>query len=337
MEIIGFNEGAKLYVVDLNGSVVTRYFEDIKRLARMQRKTGNTMGEGQMVCINFPSARFIKLSQFSWEIRSGKGYRAELKKSLIIVNEWLNTVTNFILNFPEYNNNLKQLEQFTKEDSYQVYRQELALRCQKEKRKRELQQYFTLNDNIETLITATFEYLRQTNTHSSILNDSLFIEPSCGDGRIIQSLIAKGCKNIVGFEIDGEIIHSIDNTEVKSKISVQDFTTIDNARHIEVYKNIILIGNPPFADQQKFRHYPLEFILKGIIHYNVNFVAFILPSRCHSSSSFMAHLLDQIHTHSSSIWKIINIIDIDSSFQFSDRIITQPSILLTLGVDKAID
>ena len=334
MEIIGYNEGTKQYLVDLRGSVATRYFEDIKRLARMQRKTGNAIDVGKMVCINFPSTRFNKLSQFSWEIRSGKGYRVDLKKSLIIVNDWLNTVINFILKFPEYNNNLKQLEQFTNEDSYQLYRQELALRCQREKRKRELQQYFTLNDNIETLITTTFEYLLLSNTHSCILHDSLFIEPSCGDGRIIQSLITKGCKNIIGYEIDGEIIQSIENTEVKSKISVQDFTTIDNIQHSEEYKNIILIGNPPFADQQKYRHYPLEFILKGIIHYNVNFVAFILPTRCHSSSSFMAHLLDQIHIHSSSPWKIINIVDIDSSFEFSHRIITQPSILLTLGATK---
>jgi len=330
MEIVGYKFETKQYLVHLNGSVVTRYYEDIKRLDRMQKRTGHAICDGKNDCIDFPLARFKKLSKYSWEVKSGVGYQVELKKSLMIVNEWLNSAISFITSFLEYQDNIEQLEEFINEERYHLYRQQLTLRCQNERRKRELQQYFTLSDNIETLIKTTFEYLSISSTLPSIVNDCLFIEPSCGDGRIIQSLIAKGCKNIIGYEIDGDIVKSIENLEVKSKISVQDFTGIGKMLLAHAYKNIILIGNPPFADQRKYRHYPLEFILQGINHYNVTFVAFILPVRCRFSS-FTDELLDQIHTRSSSTWQIINIFDVDSSFEFNHRVITQPSILLTLG------
>jgi predicted RNA methylase len=325
MQLIGYNVQTKLFLFHLNGTVVTRYYEDIKKLDRWHKKITNSVGEDRRAaCLGFPVARFSKLSKYSWDATSGVGYHVEMKKSLIIVNEWLTSILNDTK--PEYQNDIKK---FTNEESYQLYRHELSLRCIHEKRMRELQQYFTLNDNIETLVNTTFEYLLLSNTHSNILNDTLFIEPSCGDGRVIKNLMAKGCKNIVGYEIDEEIIRNIENIQVKSKILTQDFTAIDQV-HVNGYKNSVLIGNPPFADQQKSRLYPLEFILKGIIQYRVNLVAFILPTRC-NSSRFLTHLLDQIHVHSSSTWKIINTIDIDPSFEFNGRIITQPSILLTLG------
>jgi adenine-specific DNA-methyltransferase len=83
------------------------------------------------------------------------------------------------------------------------------------------------------------------------------LEPSCGEGIFIKSLIKKGYnnKNIIGNDINSEFIKSCKNTYSDITLLNQDFTDFDIT--IKKYKTII--GNPPYI---RIQNLPKEIITK---------------------------------------------------------------------------
>jgi predicted RNA methylase len=90
--------------------------------------------------------------------------------------------------------------------------------------------------------------------------DDLIIEPSCGNGSFINS-IKSICKNHLFLDIKPE------HNEIKK----QDF--FEFYPNTEKYKNIVVVGNPPFGRQSSLA---LKFIKKACEFCSV--FAFILPN-----------------------------------------------------------
>lgn len=124
--------------------------------------------------LQFPSTHCKKLLQFGdWDL--GINWNPFLTKSLNILNHWLQ---NLQKSFPMACHNFSNELIFLQERMERKERKEL------ESSARLLQQYFMSEANMDLVITET---LRCRHPHPH--HNSLFIEPSCGDGRLLRKLI----------------------------------------------------------------------------------------------------------------------------------------------------
>jgi len=94
-----------------------------------------------------------------------------------------------------------------------------------------------------------------------INSDDLIIEPSAGDGAFIN-IIKSMCENYLFYDLAPE----------HSDIKKQDYLALDTSNFNRKYKNIHVIGNPPFGRQSSLA---LKFIKKSCEFCNT--IAFILP------------------------------------------------------------
>ena len=97
--------------------------------------------------------------------------------------------------------------------------------------------------------------------------DTMFIEPSAGDGAFVKALEDAGINdsNIIAFDIAPS-----DNQMCKHMITHQDFLSYVN--HNDNDKSVVVIGNPPFGEQGKLC---FDFLKKSFEI--ADYVAFILP------------------------------------------------------------
>jgi len=154
-----------------------------------------------------------------------------LKRSIDNVERWLYTVFNGL------DRSTLQIE--LDQHAYLQRRIDIQVRREMELKSRRLQQYFASTSNIDLLMKYVMSGIDQTtdtvNTSSSsssssgrsigssssssnvdssfnrrrIMEDILFIEPSCGDGRVIHRLLAHGAMNIIGIDIDPDVVKNI--------------------------------------------------------------------------------------------------------------------------------
>jgi hypothetical protein len=120
--------------------------------------------------VQFPSAHCKKLLKFGdWDLVTK--WNPYLTKSLNILNQWLRNARKY---FP------LECQKFYDE---LLFSQEMMRRKERkafECSARGLQQYFMSDENMNRLITETLRYY---------LPNCLFIEPSCGDGRLLRRLL----------------------------------------------------------------------------------------------------------------------------------------------------
>jgi len=98
-------------------------------------------------------------------------------------------------------------------------------------------------------------------THITITNKDLIIEPSAGNGSFIEN-IKELSTNYVFYDIEPE----------HEEINKQDFLNFDYKKLKEKYKNIHIIGNPPFGRQASLA---IKFIKRCCLFSNS--ISFILP------------------------------------------------------------
>ena len=116
-------------------------------------------------------------------------------------------------------------------------------------------------DKYYTKKTVVKECINLIKKNINILEDDLIIEPSAGNGSFIKK-IKKLSNNYIFFDLEPE----------NNQIIKQDFLQFDYNQIKKSYKNIHIIGNPPFGRQSSLA---IKFIKKCCEFANT--ISFILP------------------------------------------------------------
>jgi hypothetical protein len=191
------------------------------------------------------------------------------------------------------NNIIKQslynMEQQNKENMIEVNNDQII---QKKGLKRNtIDKYYTKINIVEQCIEAMKKYI-------NISKDDLIIEPSAGNGSFIEN-IKKITENYKFYDLEPE----------NKEIIKQDFLNFDFVELKQKYKNIHIVGNPPFGRQASLA---IKFIKKCCLFSNS--ISFILPKsfkkdsmKKHFSKNF--HLIYEIDLLENSF--LVNNVDSD--------------------------
>ena len=214
-----------------------------------------------------------------------------------------------------------------------------------------LGQYFASDDNAQLVISRMIELLEQDGERSN--DDSyVFIEPSCGDGRIIRKLLTatKQMKdtsiNVLGYDIDANAIERAEAKlngsqvmlECKDFLSLSRQDLLSNIQHFHSdeltlsrkrrrpdneHGKIIVIGGPPYTPKEL----PRQFILHSITNLKAHIVVFILPQRCEKEAVQIQRILNDRRTDGKLTWSYSNVELANIEFSFEKTTVQQPSIL----------
>lgn len=217
-----------------------------------------------------------------------------------------------------------------------------------------LGQYFASGGNARLVIKKMTELLERDGNKNA--NDSLvFVEPSCGDGRIISELLnaTKQIKadsiQIFGYDIDPTAIERAKTSLSGSEVALEckDFLSLSqedllsaiartSSNHTEVEalsrkrrradddnKKLIVVGGPPYTPKPL----PQQFILHSIQELKAEIVVFILPERCKRDAIHLQQVLNSSTFESKSKWIYSNTELENIDFSFEQSTIQQPSVL----------
>ena len=217
-----------------------------------------------------------------------------------------------------------------------------------------LGQYFASNDNARLVIRKLIELLERDNESNT--NGSLvFVEPSCGDGRIISELLnaTKQLKanntKIVGYDIDPTAIErakanlsgnevaleckdflSLTRRDLLSAISSTSLTIPEEETSSRKRRRVdddngkvIVLGGPPYTPKPL----PQQFILHSIQQLKAEIVVFILPERCKKDADQLQQTLNNTTNEASRKWIYSNTELENIDFSFEQSTIQQPSVL----------
>lgn len=150
---------------------------------------------------------------------------------------------------------------FLDDDLHAAEKEALRVRKLAEARPRMLQQYFASDLNIHTVLQLAYESLVD-------VDSVCFVEPSCGDGRILQSLLQRGANNVVGCDIDPVVAQQADQAvraamrpHQRAAVVVQDFLTTTRETFLSTaapttsgehtdessVERVVVIGGPPYS------------------------------------------------------------------------------------------
>ncbi len=118
-----------------------------------------------------------------------------------------------------------------------------------------LDKYYTKNSIVELCVN----YVKNLNLIN--YDNDLIIEPSAGNGSFIKE-IKELSSNYVFYDIEPE----------NNEIIKQDYLDVDLDIYKNLYKNIHIIGNPPFGRQSSLA---IKFIKKSCLYAQT--ISFILP------------------------------------------------------------
>ena len=217
-----------------------------------------------------------------------------------------------------------------------------------------LGQYFASDDNARLVIRKLIELLER-DSESSTSGSLVFVEPSCGDGRIISELLnaTKHLKadniKILGYDIDPTAIErakanlsgnevaleckdflSLSFRDLLSAISSTSSTTPEEQtssrkrrRADDDNGKVIVVGGPPYTPKPL----PQQFILHSIQQLKAEIVVFILPERCKKDADHLQQTLNNTTDEATRKWTYSNIELENIDFSFEQSTIQQPSVL----------
>jgi predicted RNA methylase len=133
-------------------------------------------------------------------------------------------------------------------------------------------------DKFYTKQSIVIQCIEMFKKYISIEKDDIIIEPSAGNGSFIEE-IKKCSNNYIFYELEPE----------HDEIIKQDFLEFDDTKIREKYKNIHIIGNPPFGRQSSFA---IKFIKKCCCFSNT--ISFILP-KSFKKNSLKKHFSKNFH------------------------------------------
>jgi hypothetical protein len=161
----------------------------------------------------------------------------------------------------------------------------------------------------------------------------VFLEPSCGDGRILRELLQTTKDFVgsnaayVGIEIDPNAIEKSKQKLNGSKVTLKcaDYLSLLNREQLSPEctdsSTLIALGGPPYSPH----HLPERFILHSIIHMRAAIVVFILPQRLSRDAEKIQKILNNHDI--SERWSFDNNYLENISFSFGEDTVPQPSIL----------
>lgn len=291
-----------LYQFHVDNILIERTYQEIVQFSRQATKSG-------VVSNRFPIAKLKSLGLCDpWELH-GLGWYYQLSKSIRIVNEWFNT----------YEDETTLTEFFSQKHREDKAYQKRA-RIESERQAREFQQYFMSDKNIESMIRIIEDIIRKE--HST----KLLLEPSCGDGRVINCTASafqntNSSLSFIGIDIDYIVaekaaqatchlpVHIVLGDFLKSTQKHLFDITSANRTYSHSTESIpcIVFGGPPYtlgggsglvseaggASHDSGRDLPLKFIVHSICVLNATAVVFVLPPRC-ATTRFIDQVRDCI-------------------------------------------
>lgn len=251
--VIGYNSDVNSVILLHNNSEKLRGFEDFRKLNRTSKKLDRAESS---VLTSFPVESFKKLaSESSWR-RNESGWKPHLTRSVTSVEKWINSL---------FEVRVDVVRSFLDDDLHAAEKEALRVRKLAEARPRMLQQYFASDLNIHTALQLAYESLVD-------VDSVCFVEPSCGDGRILKSLLQRGANNVVGCDIDQVVAQQADQAvraalrpNQRAAVVVQDFLTTtretflsiaapttsehtdENTVEYTTVGRVVVIGGPPYS------------------------------------------------------------------------------------------
>eukprot|EP01041_Mallomonas_annulata_P001214 gene1214-2364_t len=278
---------------------IDRSLSQLKYLERQLRSCHHT--DNRM-----PSAKIKLLVNSSpWKLND-TGWHVQLKSSVRIFDEWLCTTFTSLRETTCLSNFM---------DNEWCRRTEDARLTKKvlEADPRRFQQYFISDENKALMIRRCKEWSLES-------DNTLFLEPSCGQGDLLTGLVAEGW-SCVGCDIDPVVCDRARETlarlatelspetfAVPVPVITQDFLTVTRASLMDVAAHgrphdttgvdqhmvVVVVGCPPYtcgggtgaltaagsAESDTGRDLPLHFIVHCANTIGADKMLFLLPPRC---------------------------------------------------------
>jgi hypothetical protein len=196
--VVGFDDTSGL--VSLRGRcrhdrpclLIERDTHDFARLNRaITTLTRRLQQSGPPVL--FPKEGLKKLtSGASWRRHDQHSWLPCYTKSVWMVEKWLQSTLNASTNTnnDEYTEHERQRQQFVDDVLYKAERQSRARRRASERHARHFQQYFTRTTNIARMVRLACARCEAASA-ATAAQGVVFVEPSCGDGRILHALLQR--------------------------------------------------------------------------------------------------------------------------------------------------
>lgn len=257
-----------------------------------------------------------------------KGWRIELQKNVSACEQWLNVAYKALPT--------DQQRAFVDEDGYRAYQEQRAAVRAAKQHARDMQQYFTSAPLIEYVLSRVTDWLTQ---HKIVASSErvAWLEPSCGDGRILSALLNAGARHVHGFELDEALCRRArDSVQAPegAVCSIQQGDFLASRRSHHDQDLLLVLGNPPFGfkDDEGIREdLILSFYRHTAVEWKASVIAFIVPERC-ASPSFVVDTLKALSsgaTQTSKHWRLALSEPLDGfSFEFMTvHEFRQPSVL----------
>lgn len=285
IEIIGVKN--EIFVAKLwpDDRLLERSYQDFFLLSKRIQSCSSTSSS-----LPFPSSFFKKLlSHGNWDIDDH--WNPFLTKGLKRCNDWL----HHILHTREY---AEECQLFYHETSYQQLKLLKNIQKENESNARRFQQYFMSSENIQAMVSIIKQYAMDSPS-----DETVYIEPSCGDGRLLRALAQEhNVLRLHGCDIDHNIIEqSMDlNESIRDKCTFHVGNYLDTTPQTFFVKKpskLIIFGGPPYtcgggtgqlvqAGDSSFdtgRDLPLQFIVHSAIDLHADVIIFLLPTRCQNT------------------------------------------------------
>ena len=185
----------------------------------------------------------------------------------------------------------------------------------------------------------------------------VFVEPCCGDGRIIQALVDSLSSSQTNGKRHCVLAYDIDeNATAQCKVNVARHTystsvsiSTQTCNFLELSRDELLSrvteltqisnaldhfhfvfdGGPPYSSgagsgASISRDLPSQFVMHSISNLGAEFVSFLVPRRCNNEINDVEEMLEK---ETETKWKCEPHELENSLFNFQGRIVTQPSVL----------
>uniref|UniRef100_K3WWW9 Uncharacterized protein n=1 Tax=Globisporangium ultimum (strain ATCC 200006 / CBS 805.95 / DAOM BR144) TaxID=431595 RepID=K3WWW9_GLOUD len=313
-------------------SYLRREFVDFQN---WDRQLSRTQKAAQQPFERLPTRRLRKLMEFSWlKNDASSGWRVELQKNVVACEQWINMAFRLL---PE-----DQAQVFLNNQLYQQCKAERADALADAQRAKDLQQYFTSQPLVDFTLETVAKWLSSVKTDLK-WDDVVWLEPSCGDGRFVTSLLDGGAFSVIGVELDEalfkETVDAVQEYDERAVIWNEDFLASHRPSRLNAHRHtVVAIGNPPFGDrspsdlstdliQRFFRHVAQE--------WGAQVIAFIVPARCARPAYTELTLATLSAANPGCKWQLVVAEPLDDYyFEFRNtKRIKQPSVLQIFAAD----
>lgn len=200
MNLLGYCHENGVYnfqiAIDTFSGVVQRKYHDFLRLNRTLRKDDTLKSSSPSITQNGMPLKQLKLlgSRGSWHLH-GPGWKKDLTKSVSCIDHWFNIQLSNCQTRHLYTD-------FFDEVKFDLHQQLAKAQLIKSRRSKVYQQYFSSHLHHDILLRLALDGISYEASE-----DFSFVEPSCGDGRVLQALLMTGLKRVIGCELDAVVAH----------------------------------------------------------------------------------------------------------------------------------